>query len=255
MLVYIRLLTRLLNHWFAAPVDALMRFFHIEPTYPRHPIGNTLTEELVVFFIIVIFFVIVRLSLSVEKPRKVQHLAEMIHEFVDDQSLQVTGHSESPFLPLLTALLLFILLCNLFGLLPGLETPTANAAVPLGLAICVFVYYNFNGLLAQGPIGYLKHFIGPADQMPLVAGILLAILMFPIEIISHFARILSLTVRLFANMLASDLITIIFFSMVPLALPIVGLGLHAFVAVIQAYIFVLLTMIYLGEATAHQEHH
>lgn len=247
MLVFIHLLTRLLNHWFAAPVDALMRVFHIEPMYPRHPIGNTLTEELLVFFIIVIFFVIVRFSLSVEKPGKVQHLAEMIHEFVDDQSLQVTGHSESPFLPLLTTLLLFILLCNLFGLLPGLETPTANAAVPLGLAICVFVYYNVNGLLAQGPIGYVKHFMGPAWWI--------APLMFPIEIISHFARILSLTVRLFANMLASDLITIIFFSMVPLALPIVGLGLHAFVAVIQAYIFVLLTMIYLGEATAHPEHH
>lgn len=247
MLIWIHFLTRLLNTWFAAPVDSAMRFFHLEPTYPRHPIGNTLTEELLVFFILIAFFLIVRFTLSVEKPGKAQHLAEMIHEFVDDQSQQVTGRSESPFLPVLTALLLYILLCNVFGLLPGLETPTANPAVPLGLAICAFVYYNFNGLRAQGPIGYAKHFMGPAWWI--------APLMFPIEIISHFARILSLTVRLFANMLASDLITIIFFSMVPLALPIVGLGLHLFVAVIQAYIFMLLTMIYLGEATAHQEHH
>lgn len=248
MLIWITLLTRLLNHWFAAPVDAAMRFLHIEPTYPRHPIGTTLTEELLVFFVLIVFFLIVRFALSVEKPGNFQHLAEMIHEFVDDQSQQVTGRSESPFLPVLTALLMYILLCNLFGLLPGLETPTANPAVPLGFAICAFVYYNFNGLRAQGPIGYAKHFMGPAWWI--------APLMFPIEIISHFARILSLTVRLFANMLASDLITIIFFSMVPLALPIVGLGLHLFVAVIQAYIFMLLTMIYLGEATAqHSEHH
>ena len=248
MLIWITLLTRLLNQWFAAPVDAAMRFLHIEPTYPRHPIGNTLTEELLVFLLLIAFFLIVRFALSVEKPGNFQHMAEMIHEFVDDQSLQVTGRSESPFLPVLTALVLYILLCNLFGLLPGLETPTANPAVPLGFAICAFVYYNVNGLLKQGPIGYAKHFMGPAWWI--------APLMFPIEIISHFARILSLTVRLFANMLASDLITIIFFSMVPLALPIVGLGLHLFVAVIQAYIFMLLTMIYLGEATAqHTEHH
>jgi F-type H+-transporting ATPase subunit a len=83
----------------------------------------------------------------------------------------------------------------------------------------------------------------------------LAPLMFPIEIISHFARILSLTVRLFANMLASDMITIIFFSMFPVVLPIAGLGLHLFVALIQAYIFMLLTMIYLGLATEHAESH
>jgi F-type H+-transporting ATPase subunit a len=119
--------------------------------------------------------------------------------------------------------------------------------VPLGLAIFTFVYYNWHGVRAQGPIGYLKHFMGPVWW--------LAPLMFPIEIISHFARILSLTVRLFANMLASDMITIIFFSMLPLVLPIAGLGLHLFVALIQAYIFMLLTMIYLGLATEHAEQH
>lgn len=247
MLVWINFLTRLLNHWFAAPVDALMRAVHIEPTYPRHPIGNTLTEELLVFFALIIFFLIVRASLSVEKPNAAQHLAEMAHEFVDNQAEQVTGHAESPFLPVLTCMLLFILLGNLMGLLPGLETPTANPVVPLGLAVCAFVYYNANGLRAQGPIGYVKHFMGPVWW--------LSFLLFPIEIVSHLARIMSLTIRLYANMYASDLITLIFFSGIPLAIPIVGLGLHAFVAIIQAYIFMLLNMIYLSEATAHPEHH
>ena len=247
MLVWINFLTRLLNHWFAAPVDGLLRAVHIEPTYPRHPIGNTLTEELLVFFVLIVFFAIVRASLSVEKPGGAQHLAEMVHEFVDGQAEQVTGHAESPFLPVLTCMLLFILLCNLMGLLPGLETPTANPVVPLGLAVCAFVYYNTHGLRAQGPIGYIKHFMGPVWW--------LSFLLFPIEIVSHLARIMSLTIRLYANMYASDLITLIFFSGIPLAIPIVGLGLHAFVAIIQAYIFMLLNMIYLSEATAHPEHH
>jgi F-type H+-transporting ATPase subunit a len=247
MLAWINFLTHLLNHWFAAPVDALLAKLGIHPVHPSHPINNTLTLELIVFALLVLFFIAVRLRLSVEKPGNTQHLAEMIHEFVSGQAEQVMGHNYDRFLPVLTCLLVFLVCCNCFGLFPGIDTPTANPVVPLGLALFTFVYYNSNGLRAQGPIGYLKHFMGPVWW--------LAPLMFPIEIISHFARILSLTVRLYANMLASDMITVIFFSMIPLALPIVGLGLHLFVALIQAYIFMLLAMIYLGLATEHAESH
>jgi F-type H+-transporting ATPase subunit a len=247
MLAWIEFITRLLNDWFAAPVDALLGKLGIQPAHPTHPINNTLTLELIVLAGLILFFVIVRLSLSVEKPGTAQHLAEITHEFVDGQAEQVMGHGHERYLPVVTCLLVFILCLNLFGLLPGIDTPTSNPAVPLGLAVFTFLYYNWNGVRAQGPIGYVKHFMGPAWWI--------APLMFPIEIISHLARMLSLTVRLYANMLASDLITLIFFSMVPLALPLVGLGLHAFVAIIQAYIFMLLTTIYLGEATAHAEQH
>ncbi|HUB20660.1 MAG TPA: F0F1 ATP synthase subunit A [Acidobacteriaceae bacterium] len=247
MLLWINFITRLLNHWFGAPLDALIVKLGIHPIHPGHPINNTFTLELIVFAGLVLFFLVVRMRLSVEKPGVPQHLAEMIHEFVNDQAESVMGHGHDAFLPVITCLLLFILCCNCFGLFPGIETPTSNVVVPLGLAMFTFVYYNWNGIRAQGPIGYIKHFMGPAWWI--------APLMFPIEIISHFARILSLTVRLFANMLASDLITLIFFSMIPFALPIVGLGLHLFVALIQAYIFMLLTVIYLGEATAHAEQH
>lgn len=247
MLAWINFVTRLLNHWFGAPLDALLLKLGIHPIHPGHPINNTLTLELIVFSILILFFIVVRVRLSVEKPGNAQHLAEMMHEFVYGQAEQVMGHGHDPHIPVLTCLLVFILLCNCFGLFPGLDTPTSNPSVPLALAVFTFIYYNFNGVRAQGPIGYLKHFMGPAWWI--------AWLMFPIEIVSHCARMLSLTVRLYANMAASDLITIIFFSMIPVALPIVGLGLHLFVALIQAYIFMLLTTIYLGEATAHAESH
>ncbi|HEX3661048.1 MAG TPA: F0F1 ATP synthase subunit A [Acidobacteriaceae bacterium] len=243
MLTWIEFFTHLLNHWFAAPVDAVLTALGIHLLHPSHPINNTLTEELMVFAIMVVFFIVVRLALSVEKPGNAQHLAELAHEFVDSQAEQVMGHGHESHLPVLTCILVFILLLNCMGLLPGVETPTANPVVPFGLAIFTFFYYNWMGLRKQGPVHYVKHFMGPVWWI--------APLMFPIEIISHIARMLSLTVRLFANMLASDLITVIFFSMFPLALPIIGLGLHAFVALIQAYIFMLLATIYVGEATAH----
>jgi F-type H+-transporting ATPase subunit a len=95
----------------------------------------------------------------------------------------------------------------------------------------------------QGPIGYLKHFAGPIWWI--------AWLLFPIEIISHCARMMSLTIRLWANMFAGDLVTLVFFSLIPVALPAVFLGLHLAVSVIQAMVFALLSAIYLGGAVAH----
>jgi F-type H+-transporting ATPase subunit a len=247
MLAWINFLTHLLNHWFAAPVDALLEKLGIHPAYPSHPINNTLTLELIVFALLVLFFIAVRLRLSVEKPGDAQHLAEMVHEFVAGQAEQVMGPNYTRFLPVLTCLPVFILLLNCFGLFPGVDTPTANPSVPLGLAIFTFVYYNWLGVITQGPINYIKHFMGPV--------LWLAPLLFPIEIISNLARVMSLTVRLYANMFASDMLTVVFFSLIPPAVPIIFLGLHFGVAIIQSYIFMLLTMIYLAEATAHPEHH
>jgi F-type H+-transporting ATPase subunit a len=246
MLSWINFLTRLLNHWFATPLDALLARLGIHPANPAQPINNALTLELIVFTGLILFFILVRSRLSVEKPGPAQQLAEMTHEFVNNQAEQVMGHGHDPHLPVLTCLLVFILLCNCIGLFPGVDTPTANPSVPLGLALFTFIYYNWNGIRAQGPIGYIKHFMGPVWWI--------APLMFPIEIISHLARIMSLTVRLYANMFASDLLTVVFFSLIPPAIPVIFLGLHFGVALIQAYIFMLLTTIYLAEATAHPEH-
>jgi F-type H+-transporting ATPase subunit a len=245
MLFLITKLTALLNHWFAAPLDALLAALRIHVAHPTRPIGTALTMQLIVMAILVLFFIASRLSLNVEKPGTIQHTAELIHEFVGGQAEQIIGHGYERFMPFVTTILLFVLLCNCFGLLPGFETPTADPVVPLGLAILTFLYYNFYGIKEQGPVGYVKHFMGPIWWV--------APLLFPIEIISHLARIMSLTIRLYANMLASDLLTLAFFSMIPVVVPVVFLGLHFGVSLIQAYIFMLLSMIYLSMAVAHEE--
>ena len=240
-------LTGLLNQLFGPAVTALLNKLNIYPLHPAAPIQDKLTLQLIVAFIMVLFFIIVRATLSVEKPGSLQHLAEMIHEFVDDQAQMVMGQEGyTSHLPFVTTILVFILLCNIIGLLPGIETPTASPVVPLGIALITFFYYNYHGVRAQGPLGYLRHFMGPV--------IWISPLMFPIEIISNLTRIMSLTVRLYANMFASDLLTLVFFSMIPIAVPVIFLGLHLGVALIQSYVFMLLAMIYLGEATAHEGH-
>ncbi len=236
------LLTRLLNAHFAGPVDALLRALHVTPEYPQAPISNAFAMELLIFLFLIVYFVIVRVSLSVESPGGVQHLAEMTHEFVSEQGESIIGHGHERFTGYLTALLLFILLGNLIGLIPGFESPTANVVVPLGFALVTFVYYHYHGIRANGP-AYIKQFLGPVWW--------LAWLLLPIEIISHLARVLSLTVRLYANMFAGDLVTLAFFSLVPIGIPLIFLGLHFGVAIVQAYVFFLLAAIYLSLAIAH----
>jgi F-type H+-transporting ATPase subunit a len=236
------LFTRFLNGHFAAPVDSLLGAFHVQPLYPNHPISNAFAMELVVFFALLLYFVVVHFSLSVERPQPVQHLAEAVHGFVADQSESIIGHGYERFATYLSVLGLFILVSNLMGLVPGLESPTADVVVPLGLALVTFVYYHYQGIRSNG-LSYYKQFLGPVP--------LLYPLMFIIEVVSHLARVLSLTVRLYANMFAGDMLSLAFFSLIPIGIPLVFLGLHMFVAVIQAYVFMLLTMIYLSLAVAH----
>jgi F-type H+-transporting ATPase subunit a len=236
------LFTQFLNHLFAPAVDKLLAVVHVTPEFPAAPINNSVAMEFLVFLVLVGYFAIVRVSLSVEKPNGFQHLAEMTHEFVSDQGEQIIGHGYERFTGYLTALGLFILLSNLLGLIPGLESPTAVVTVPLGFALVTFVYYHYHGIRANG-FGYIKQFLGPVWW--------LYWLLFPIEVISHLARVLSLTVRLYANMFAGDLLTMVFFSLVPVGIPLIFLGLHFGVAFIQAYVFMLLAMIYLSLAVAH----
>lgn len=241
MLFILDALNRLLNRLFAGPIDALFAQLGVHPAYPSHPISNALTLELVVMVALIAFFAAVRASLNVEKPGSVQLTAEMISNFVSEQGESVIGHDYHRHLPILVTILLFVLSCNIMGLLPGIPTPTASPVVPLGIALLTFIYYNWIGVKSQGALGYVKHFAGPVWW--------LAPLLFPIEIISHLARIMSLTVRLYANMFASDLLTLVFFSLIPIGIPIVFLGLHFGVALIQSYVFMLLAMIYLSQAT------
>ena len=236
------LFTQFLNQHFGAFTTSFLGALHVHPKHPAYPITDAFAMELLVFLVLIAYFILVRMTLSVEKPAGAQHLAEMTHEFVSEQGESIIGHGSERFTSYLTALLLFILLANLLGLIPGLKTPTAEAVVPLGFAIVTFFYYHYHGIRENG-WSYIKQFLGPVWW--------LYPLLLPIEIISHFARVLSLTVRLFANMLAGDLVTLAFFSLVPIGIPLIFMGLHLGVAVVQAYVFFLLAAVYLSMATAH----
>jgi F-type H+-transporting ATPase subunit a len=235
--------THILNTLFAGPVTALLRFVHIEPKYPTAPISNSLSMEVLIFGILLLLFIWLRSRLSVDNPGGLQHAFEGLEGFIQDQSNEIIGHHSEGYTAFLTTLCLFILFSNLIGIVPTFESPTAVDIVPLGCAICAFFYYQTQGFKHAG-IGYLKHFAGPVWW--------LAWLMLPIEIISHLARVLSLTVRLFANMFAGDMVTLVFISLVPIVLPIPFLGLHIFVSLLQTYIFVLLTTVYLQGAVSDE---
>jgi len=238
-------LTRLLNAIFGGPVTSLLNAIGVHPANTSAPITDAFALELLIAAVLLAFFIVVRFTLSVEKPAPPQQFAEMIHEFVGGQAEQIIGHGYERFQSLVTIVGIFILAMNLIGLIPGINSPTESPVVPLGIAIVIFVYYNFHGFRVQGFGGYMAHFAGPVWW--------LWWLLFPIEIISHFARIMSLTIRLYANMFAGGLVTLVFFSLIPLGVPVVFLGLHLAVSVIQAYVFMLLAMIYLSMAVA-QEH-
>ncbi|MGH9606504.1 MAG: F0F1 ATP synthase subunit A [Terracidiphilus sp.] len=241
-------ITGWLNHWFGSAIGHAERIVGYHPANPAAPIGDAFALEVLVAFGLIVFFIVVRLSLSVESPNPAQQIAEMVHEFTGSQGEQVIGHEHERFQSFVTCIALFIVLNNLLGLLlgliPGVITPTSKPVVPLGLAVLTFLYYNFHGVRVQGAIGYLKQFAGPLWW--------LSWLLLPIEVVSHLARMMSLTIRLYANMLASDLLTLIAFSMVPLAVPVLALGLHFAVSLIQAYVFMLLAMIYLSQAVSHE---
>jgi F-type H+-transporting ATPase subunit a len=207
-------------------------------------INRALALEVLIAAGLIAFFILVRLTLSVEKANPAQGIAEYIHELIGDQAEQVIGHGYERFQAYVTCIFLFVLLNNLSGLIPGITAPTTSMMVTLGLAVPTFFYYNFQGIRANGPVGYLKQFAGPVWQM--------SWLIFPIEMVSHVARVMSLSVRLYANMFAGDLVTMVFFSLVPVGIPVIFLGLHVFISLIQAFVFMLLTMIYLSLAVAHE---
>ena len=236
-------ITALLNKYFAGVANALLGVFHLHATDPRAPIANYVAMEILVFVLLVVFFVVVRARLSVDHPGPLQHTMEGIDSFVNNQSHEVIGNGYERYTGYLTILGIYILVCCLIGLIPGFESPTAVPSVPLGCALVTWFYYHYQGIRNKG-FGYIKNFLGPEP--------LLAWLLFPIEVFSHLARLLSLTVRLFANMFAGDMVTLVFISLFPIAIPVAFLLLHIGVSFIQTYIFVLLATVYIAEAVAHE---
>jgi F-type H+-transporting ATPase subunit a len=238
--------TALLNQFLAGPANAVYQMVGKTPQDPAHPFPDWLATEIFCMFVIMALAAIVRASLSMDKPGTLQHLFESIYGFVKEQAHDVIGHGSSKFVGYSATVFLFIVVMNLIGLVPAFESPTMFPWVPLGLAICTFLYYNFWGFKVQGVLGYLKHFAGPMWW--------LAWFMFPLEIISHLIRPMSLTIRLYANMLAGEQVTVGFLALVPFLVPVAVMGLHTFVSLLQAFIFMLLTMAYVGGAVEHEEH-
>jgi F-type H+-transporting ATPase subunit a len=237
-------ITRLLNHIFGGPIEAMLKAMGLHPAHTGAPISDAFALELLVAAALVAFFIVVRARLSVEKPGPVQQLAEMLHEFVGGQADSIIGHGYERFQSFATVIFLFILACNLVGLIPGIVSPTETLVVTMALAIATFLYFNFYGFKEQGFVGYMKHFAGPVWW--------LSPLIFPVEIISNVSRMMSLSVRLFANMFAGSLVTLVFFSLIPVGVPVVFLALHLFVSIVQSFVFMLLVMIYLSVAVSHE---
>ncbi|XPV68106.1 MAG: F0F1 ATP synthase subunit A [Halarcobacter sp.] len=151
------------------------------------------------------------------------------------------------YLPLIGSLALVIVIANLMGVVPGFESPTANINFTLSLALIVFVYYNYLGIKKNGFAGYFGHFMGP---MPILAP-----LMFPIEIISHLSRIISLSFRLFGSIRGDDMFTMVLLMLVPWLVPISGFFLLTAFAFLQAFIFSILTYVYIAGSIMMEEEH
>jgi F-type H+-transporting ATPase subunit a len=213
------------------------------PPEPR-PWAGFIVMQLLVALIMIALFAFLRPRLSVDRPGKLQHTFELIRDFIYGESKDAVGHNGPNYVAFFGTIFLFILFSNLIGIIPGFESPTMVPPVPAGCAIATFCYYNLMGLREQGFGRYLAHFAGP---MPLLAP-----LMIPIELISHLARPLSLTIRLYANMYAGEKVTLVFLGLTYFAIPALFMGLHVFVSLLQAYIFMLLTMMYVGGAVSHE---
>ena len=187
-----------------------------------------------------------RSRIRVEEPGRLQLVLEAAVGGLIGMLKENVGPKGPKFLGLVGTLGLFILTCNLAGLVPGLSSPTTNLNVTVGCALVSFLYYNYQGVLAQGLLPYLKHFLGPVLPM--------AIIMLPIEIISHISRVLSLSMRLFGNIFGEELVILVLASLIPFLVPLPMMAFAVFGSLLQAFVFIMLTMIYLGGAVAMEEH-
>ena len=233
--------TRFFNDRFAGVANSILGLVGIHSQ--ARPWADSMVMQLLVALVLMVTFAILRLRLSADNPGKLQQTFELVYEFVRDQAEDQVGHTAHRYLAFFGTIFIFIFTCNMVGLIPWFTSPTKDYAVTCGCALATFAYYHLMGIVANG-WRYPLQFAGPMWW--------LAPLMVPIETISHLARVLSLTVRLYANMFAGEQVTLVFLSLTPFLAPAIFMGLHVFVGAIQAYIFMLLAMSYVGAAVAHE---
>ena len=219
--------------------------FHLDPA---HAVPDYLVMCLVVVAGLTLLSLAVRSQLSVDNPGKLQILLEDAVGFVNGVLREYIGPKGEKYLPLVATVGLFIFTANAIGKIPGLMSPTANINVTLGCAITVWVFYHLNGLREQGLFHYVLHFM----TMP-GAPWWMAPIIFPIEVISHLSRVLSLALRLFGNVYGEEMVVFVIAGVVPLLAPLPFMVLGIITGSLQAFIFMLLTVIYLA-AAVHTEH-
>lgn len=201
---------------------------------------------LLVLLISTVLFVAVSRRINRDNPGPLQHALEMVVGGLKGMLHDIIGHGGERYLTIIGAFAVFIFLSNIFGIFFFLQPPTSNPNTTFALSLSAFLYYNFEGIRRQGILKYLKHFMGPV--------LWLAPIMFFIEMIGNFARILSLGMRLFGNIFGEHTATGIFMSLVPLVVPWPMMALGIFGALLQTFVFIMLTTVYIGGAVAAEEH-
>ena len=202
---------------------------------------------LLLLLLFALFFPLAARRYRKDRPGAVQNFLEMLVDAIRGLVNDVIGHGAAQrYLPMIGALAVFILAANLFGLFFFLQPPTGVLSTTVALALVSFVYFNVQGIREHGVLGYLKHFMGPV--------LWLAPLFFVIEVIGNFARILSLSLRLFMNIYGEHTATGIFAGLAPIVVPWPLMALGLFTALLQSFIFVTLTSVYISLGTAHEEH-
>jgi len=233
-----------INKIFSKPLASLFGLLGIPVSHPENMIPDYIIMSLIVAIILMVFF-----GLSARKlnpvPSRMQSFLEMIIKTFEGQLADTVGEEGKKYAPMIATVGLFIFSCNMVGLIPGFMSPTSKINVTAACALTVFLYYHWQGIKAQGILKYLKSFAGPFPA--------LAPLMIPIELIGHLSRVVSLSIRLFGNIFAEELLIIVVASILPFLLPLPFMAISIFTAIIQSFVFVLLSCIYIAGAVA-QEH-
>lgn len=233
----------LFNRYVAEPIAVLFGY---------HPSGHAAVVPAHVVMILFVCLVLILVSIpirrrfDVENPGHLQQTLELLIEGIMGFMRDIVGPRHREFFPIVGALFFFILFSNLLGLLPGFMSPTSNINVTAGCAIVVFFYYNIQGIKCHGFLRYMAHFAGPS--------LFLAPMLFVIEIISHMARPFSLGVRLFGNIFAEELIISTLNHIFPFLITLPVMALALFASTVQAFIFIVLTMVYVGGAVEGAHH-
>jgi len=229
--------------------DPIARALGLHLGVNHHAVPDHIVLILLIASALILFALWLRGRLSVDNPGHAQHLVEVIFGAIQGLMKEVIGREYKRFTPLIITLAVYILIGNLLGMIPGFISPTSNLNITASMGLCVFIYYNYQGFRKQGFVGYLKHFCGPV--------IWLAPLLFVIELISHMARPFSLSVRLFGNIFAEELIIGSLNKLFPFVLSSIVMFLALLLSTIQSFIFILLTMVYISGAVeeAHGEGH